>query len=278
MGGQTQAVISLPSSFECQGGGGRTSSQTHDQGKRGQTGNLNSDKFARALLNYRNTPLKDIGLSPAQIIFARNIRDHIPHDPRQYKPRQEWILDQKRREELLRRRYEILGERLKLGTKCLAKLEPGNIVSIQNQAGPRAKKWDKTGVIVEVLKNDQYRVKVDGSGRVTLRNWQFLRKLGQGDLNTDSMGIPALGANTGKNKAPGHDDSMGIPAQGGNTGNTKITSAPTQPLDTLEQVGAARAEGVIAEYGTATAATAQYKTRGSYSDVLKCGLNPHHFK
>ena len=32
-----------------------------------------------------------------------------------------------------------------------------------------------------------------------------------------------------------------------------------------------------AEYG-ATAATAQHNTRGSYSDVLKCGLNPHHFK
>ena len=26
-------------------------------------------------MNYRNTPLKDIGLSPAQIIFARNIKD-----------------------------------------------------------------------------------------------------------------------------------------------------------------------------------------------------------
>ena len=119
-----------------------------------KTGNLDSDKFARALLNYRNTPLKDIGLSPAQIIFNRNIRDHIPIHPGQYKPRPEWILTQERREELLRRRYEALGERLKFGTKCLMKLEPGNIVSIQNQAGPRAKKWDKTGTIVEVLPYD----------------------------------------------------------------------------------------------------------------------------
>ena len=110
---------------------------------------------------------------------------------------------------------------------------------------------------MEVLPHDQYRVKVDGSRRITLRNLQFLRKLGQGDINTDSMGIPA---------------------QDGNTGNRETTtSAPTQPLDTLEQVGAARAGGVRAEYG-ATAATAQHNTRGSYSDVLKCGLNPHHFK
>ena len=50
-------------------------------------------------------------------------------------------------------------------------------MSIQNQAGPRAKKWDKTGVIVETRDHDQYRVKVDGSGQTTLRNRQFLRKL-----------------------------------------------------------------------------------------------------
>ena len=33
-----------------------------------RSGNLDNDKFARALLNYRNTPLKDIGRSPAQIV------------------------------------------------------------------------------------------------------------------------------------------------------------------------------------------------------------------
>jgi hypothetical protein len=37
-------------------------------------------------------------------------------------------------------------------------------------------KWDKTGVIIEVRQFDQYAVKVDGSGRVTLRNRKFLRK------------------------------------------------------------------------------------------------------
>ena len=63
------------------------------------------------------------------------------------------------------------------GTKSLQSLEVGDIVSVQNQAGPRAKRWDKTGVIVETRDHDQYRVKVDGSGQTTLRNRQFLRKL-----------------------------------------------------------------------------------------------------
>ena len=145
------------------------------------SGNLDNDKFARALLNYRNTPCRELKLSPAQIVFGRKIKDHLPLGSGQYKPRKEWILTQEQREIALSRRYERMEEKLKLGRKVQAALELGNIVSIQNQVGPRAKKWDKTGIIVEVLPYDQYRVKVDGSGQVTLRNRQFLRRLAAGD-------------------------------------------------------------------------------------------------
>ena len=37
--------------------------------------------------------------------------------------------------------------------------------------------WDRSGIIVETLGNQQYSVKMDGSGRVSLRNRQFLRKI-----------------------------------------------------------------------------------------------------
>ena len=201
------------------------------------SGVLDNDKFVRALLNYHNTPMKDINLSPAQIIYARNIKDHTPLIPGKYEPREEWILTQERREELLSRRYELMGDRLKLGTKVLNKLKIGNIVSLQNQAGPRAKKWDKTGVIIEVLPFDQYRIRVDGSGRVTLRNRQFLRRLG-------------------------HDDSI-------------TDTAPTQPVDTLDQVGAEVEGGVSAEY--ASAASGQHIGTASYSDVVKSSPPTHHF-
>jgi hypothetical protein len=49
-------------------------------------------------------------------------------------------------------------------------------VRIQNQIGHYPLKWDKTGVIIEFPQFDQYVVKVDGSGRVTLRNRKFFRK------------------------------------------------------------------------------------------------------
>ena len=49
---------------------------------------------------------------------------------------------------------------------------------LQNQhgAGKASKRWDRTGLVVDDLGHNKYRVKVDGSGRVTDRNRQFLRQ------------------------------------------------------------------------------------------------------
>ena len=49
-------------------------------------------------------------------------------------------------------------------------------VFIQNQTGHKPRRWDKTGTIMECKDFDQYLVKVDGSGRLTLRNRKFLRQ------------------------------------------------------------------------------------------------------
>ena len=58
-----------------------------------------------------------------------------------------------------------------------AALKVGQHVNIQNQrgAGKVARRWDRTGVVVEDLGYNKYRVRIDGSGRVTDRNRQFLR-------------------------------------------------------------------------------------------------------
>jgi len=69
-----------------------------------------------------------------------------------------------------------MAERLMEHTRHLPPLVVGDQVRIQNQTGPHPTKWDKTGIIIEVRQFDQYVVRVDGSGRVTVRNRKFLRK------------------------------------------------------------------------------------------------------
>ena len=68
-------------------------------------------------------------------------------------------------------------EELTRGTKVLPELKPGTVVLVQNQTGKAPLKWDKSGVILESLGYSQYKVKMDGTGRVTLRNRVNLREI-----------------------------------------------------------------------------------------------------
>ena len=140
------------------------------------SGELDIDKFQRAILQYRNTPDPQTQLSPAICVFGRPIKDFIPILPGRYQPHETWVDTLNKREEALRVRHLKACERLTEHTRQLPPLKVGDHVRIQNQVGPYPTKWDKTGVVIEVRQHHQYVTRVDGSGRVTLRNRKFLRK------------------------------------------------------------------------------------------------------
>ena len=135
-----------------------------------RSGHLNTGKVTRALLQYHNTPGRGTaGESPARIIFGRDLRDSLPI-PRAARP--EWG----KLRDLRERGHSQLHAKV-VDKRCLEPLDEDDTVLVQNQWGPAPKRWERTGVVVEKLGNRQYSIRMHGSGRVTLRNRRFLRKL-----------------------------------------------------------------------------------------------------
>ncbi len=147
----------------------------------GPTGSLNSDNLLQALLQVLNTPDPDCNISPAEIMFGRQIRDGFSFVSRQAKfsnpsIRPIWREAWAQKEDAMRVRFSRSEEALNSHARQLPPLSLGDRVFLQNQSGPHPTKWDKSGIIVDTGQHNQYLVKVDGSGRLTKRNRRFLRK------------------------------------------------------------------------------------------------------
>ena len=140
----------------------------------GPNGSINSDKMAKALLAHRNTPDAESKTSPAMIVYGRPVRDHIPK--RHYTPNAVWSDLAEKREQCFLKRHYLQAERWEKGAKNLKALEIGDNVYVQEQHGSHPKKWSKSGIVVEITGHDSYLIKLDGSGKLTRRNRQFLRK------------------------------------------------------------------------------------------------------
>ena len=72
-----------------------------------------------------HTPDQLTGVSPAQVIFGKKIRDFIACNPGNYLPRPEWRLTAEQREQAHAKRHIRTGEVMSRGTKLLPPLQVG---------------------------------------------------------------------------------------------------------------------------------------------------------
>ena len=160
-----------------------------------QSGSLDSDKFVRGLLQLRNTPDPDCNLSPSEIIFGRPMTDTFSFANKLEKFSNKavqpiWRDAWKAKEVALRTRFVQTSEKLNEHSRNLEELTVGDRCFVQNQTGNHPKRWDRTGVVVDAGRNDQYTIRIDGSGRVTLRNRRFLRKFKPASMVIQSAPSP----------------------------------------------------------------------------------------
>ena len=142
------------------------------------SGSLNTDRVARALLIHHNQTDPISGLSPAEVIFGRRLRDHLPLQDHKFQPRAEWRLEADQREKAYAKRHILKQEQLSAGSKSLPPLTIGDCVAIQDASNlGKPGKWTKTGLITDCLPFQSYELKVDGSNLLTKRNRVHLRKI-----------------------------------------------------------------------------------------------------
>ena len=136
-------------------------------------GSLDNDNVALAILLYQNTLIQGIGLSLAQLQLHCQLCDSIPSQPTLYKLHPRWVAATQCRNELFHHRNTKIIERYNRCTHNLSPLQTGNTVTIQSTLNYQ---WNTTGKVITALPNRQYWIRVDGLGRITLRNRCFLRK------------------------------------------------------------------------------------------------------
>ena len=124
------------------------------------------DKIARALLAYRNTPLKGSDTSPAQLMLGRNIREFVPAPPSGYRVSNRWSHFLRQREKSMIKTNENLIKQTE-NRLSLGELPIGCEVRCQNT---RTNEWDRMGMVVENCGFRQYKIRMHGSGRIVLRS------------------------------------------------------------------------------------------------------------
>ena len=124
-----------------------------------------------ALLEYRNSPLKDIGYSPAQIMMCRSLKSKLPCSPLALRTHVQ------NQDNLYHLRNESRAKQafyFNRGTAQLDELLPGTRIYFKKDLSDSPAHWHP-GIVVEVLPYRSYLLR-DDRGRIFRRNRRFIRK------------------------------------------------------------------------------------------------------
>ena len=145
--------------------------------KASPSGVLDSDAFASGLLEWRNTPNSD-GLSPAQILFGRQLRSQIPSHTTNFTTNpsnnsRDRASSQRKSNKAAKLRHDVHARTLPL-------IPVGTRVRVQH---PLTKLWDATGTIISSNNKRDYRIMMS-SGRIYWRNRKYVRPTTSGHYQT----------------------------------------------------------------------------------------------
>ena len=93
---------------------------------------LDNNQLCRALLQYRNTPSRKDGLSPAQKLYGRPVQDTFPAHPRSFSS--EWQRTMEDAEQKAKSTLEKSAEFYNLHSRSLPEIRAGSNVAIQNSS------------------------------------------------------------------------------------------------------------------------------------------------
>ena len=126
---------------------------------------LDPNKLARSLLQYRNTPSRRDGRSPAQKLYGQSIQDTLPAHRLAFTNSQQGHSEEPTVDNSNQLYYNQKAH-------PLSDIQVGTNVAIQNTV---TKRWDTYGLITHVGPHRQYHVKMT-NGRTLIRNRRLIRR------------------------------------------------------------------------------------------------------
>ena len=135
-----------------------------------QNDGIYNKKVKKQIMDFRQTPPTDLGLSPVQMLYGFATRSSHPTHESFFKEvnRSEAVARKLRRQASAKKSWDK-------SCKNLSLLRINQKVSVQNF---RTLRWDRTGTIKEVRPDDlSYKILLDDTDRAVLRNRKYLRPL-----------------------------------------------------------------------------------------------------